>query len=690
MEEKTAPTNSKAPIWAVVFTVFLFIALVAVWVRIILYSSGSRILTLETSAKSYEGITVTKTKSAYKAVSQKPTGGWFKTGQEADIMLSGFGFNRSGGPLSFNHPGNIASDGTHFLLTDRNNNRVLIWNKLPSGNTPPDLVLGQKDLTTNNAGSGLNELNWPVAVATAKGKVVVGDTNNDRVLIWNTFPTQSSQSADLEINAGWPWSVWTNGEKLVVTATAGAQVLIWNSFPTQNMQKPDIVLTANGQFGTPRSIASDGKRLMIGDHNAKANENHAGNFFWKNFPAADVPYDFFVADVYKMGEQRSSTVQQGGDVLWGGMTEDGKLIGLTNMLYIWNSFPANKEDGADLKVGSLPGLTGYDFGGGQSGDGSSAVVVGGKLYLSLYNGNKVVGFNNLPTAQDQKPDFVIGAPDIYTNTLQTNYILTNPTLATDGKSLFAGANFGKLYFYVWRNLPDESGARPDFVYDLNFAPRSVATQNNMLVVAGGNNLAFWKNIPLNGEKPDQIIRGKIGQILFSTETIAFDETYFYLVDEESSQVYVWEGFPDENQDPKVSFKAPGKVKTISSDGEYLAIAYGERDLNIYKVSTLSTNPQPVNLGKGNFNLPASALISQGKLFVADTGFNRVQIWNKTEDALSGRSADVILGQARADNPNRPIPSSQGLFMPATLAFDGSFLWVGEFKFSGRILRFSIK
>lgn len=647
---------------------------------------------------------VVATGSKYKTVSKKPTG-WFTSGQAADIMLSGAGFNNSGGPLLFNHPGNIASDGIHFLLADRNNNRVLIWNKLPTGNTPPDLVLGQKDFVGNDAGTDLDRLNWPVAVAVANGKVVVGDTNNDRVLIWNSIPAKNGQSPDLVLadergnskgNIGWPWAVWTNGEKLITTSTGGTKTLIWNSFPVKNNQESDIVLTANGQFGTPRSIASDGKSLVIGDHNAKLNDNHAGNFFWKNFPTEDAPYDFFVADVYKMGEeslqpppQGGLTRLQGGDVFWGGMTEEGKLIGLTNMLYLWNSFPENENDGADLKVGGIPGKQSYDFGGSQSGDGSSALVAGGKLYLSLYNGNKVVGFNSLPTRVDQRPDFAIGAPDINTNTLETNFMLTNATLATDGKSLFAGANFGKLYFYVWKDLPDESGAKPDFVYDLKFAPRSIATNNNILVVAGGNNIAFWKKIPLNGEEPDQIYRGKIGTIQFSTEAVAFDERYFYLVDDETGKIYAWEGFPDENSIPKFSLSTKSKVKTISSDGNYLAVASGERDLAFYKIEPLVTNPQPIQLGRGNFNLPASALVYQGKLFVADTGFNRVQIWNKIEDAIAGKKADVILGQAREDNPNRPILSSKGLFMPARLAFDGSFLWVGEFKFSGRILRFSV-
>ncbi len=37
--------------------------------------------------------------------------GQFSTGQPADIMLSGVGFNNTGGPLLFNHPSGLAVTG---------------------------------------------------------------------------------------------------------------------------------------------------------------------------------------------------------------------------------------------------------------------------------------------------------------------------------------------------------------------------------------------------------------------------------------------------------------------------------------------------------------------------------------------------------------------------------------------------
>jgi hypothetical protein len=86
---------------------------------------------------------------------------WFTTGQDARLMLSGVDFNNTGGPCYYNHPSGIASDGTHFLLCDRFNNRVLIWNTIQlSWNAPPDMVLGQPDFISNNPGTGKHQLNW--------------------------------------------------------------------------------------------------------------------------------------------------------------------------------------------------------------------------------------------------------------------------------------------------------------------------------------------------------------------------------------------------------------------------------------------------------------------------------------------------------------------------------------------------
>ena len=114
----------------------------------------------------------------------------FGLDESGDILLSGYGFNNSGGSTKLNHPVSISANAGKMAVTDRFNNRVLIWNSIPTANTAPDLVLGQANFTTHNSGTGLNNMNFPgQVVVTPDGKVLVADSDNNRVLVWTTFPT---------------------------------------------------------------------------------------------------------------------------------------------------------------------------------------------------------------------------------------------------------------------------------------------------------------------------------------------------------------------------------------------------------------------------------------------------------------------------------------------------------------------
>lgn len=84
-----------------------------------------------------------------------------------------------------------------------------------------------------------------------------------------------------------------------------------------------------------------------------------------------------------------------------------------------------------------------------------------------------------------------------------------------------------------------------------------------------------------------------------------------------------------------------------------------------------------------------AIVYDGILFIADTDFNIVLVWKDIDDATAGKRVDVILGEKNLKDV-KPEIGKDKLFWPAGMAFDGRFLWVGEFKFSGRLLRFSVK
>ncbi|MCX8031925.1 MAG: hypothetical protein N3B14_00785 [Thermoleophilia bacterium] len=627
------------------------------------------------------GFSVERVDSQYR-VAPANLSGWFTSGQEADLMLSGIDFNKTGGPLFFNHPKGIATDGRHLLLADGNNNRVLIWKNLPDGNTPPDLVLGQDSFETNYPGTGRDQMNWPVSVATDGTRVVVADTYNHRILIWNQFPRVNGAPADIVLDGrpgfkfgkatttgfSWPWGVWTDGKRLVVSSTEGGYVLVWNTFPTRDNQPADFTLTASGKFGTPRHITSDGTCLIVGDHNAKDTGSSVGAFVWKSFPTKnDQPFDYFLPAK--------------GAWMRGTFAPSGKLVMLGDTLCVWDMLPQKPEEQPALSI------TGFRF---QGGDGSGVAIAQGKVYVSLYNGNRVVVYNQIPTKPNQRPDFAIGAKDVDTNTLETEYFITNAMPLTDGKSLFVSSDFDRK-LYVWKQIPDESGARPDLVYSLPEEPWDNALQEDTLVLAGKKTVIIWKHLPLDGQLPDQVITGSLGGVTFKDlDGVALDDRYFYLSDREANKVYVWRGLPENDAAPAFALEvqAPGR---LSSDGRYLVVTCMERHaVLIYDVKSLSASSKPLATigGPGKFNLPQNAIVSHGALFIADTNFSRVWVWKSIAQAIAGKGADVTLGKGGPGIP--PQATRDQLFWPAGLAFDGSYLWVGEFKFSFRLLRFSVR
>lgn len=172
----------------------------------------------------------------------------------------------------------VTPDGK-LLVSDTSNSRVLIWNTLPTGNgIPADMVLGQQDFDTcvyndqdgngTTDGPAANTLSYPAGVWSDGKKVVVLDDSNNRVLIWNTFPTSNGQPADLVLgqsdfshSAGNdsdgddvtdsvaantiydPYDgVASNGVQLFVGDSSNNRVLVWNSWPTENHQAADVVL----------------------------------------------------------------------------------------------------------------------------------------------------------------------------------------------------------------------------------------------------------------------------------------------------------------------------------------------------------------------------------------------------------------------------------------------------------------
>ena len=180
-------------------------------------------------------------------------------------------------------PTAVATDGKILAVADTANNRVMIWKSIPTVNgQPADLVLGQPDFTTISPVVVDNRsFRGPQGVWIQNGKLFVADTQNHRVLIWNSIPTQNRQPADVvlgqanfnvavqpDLTKGAsdahantllnPVSVSSDGTRLYVADLGNNRVLIWNSIPTSNQKAADVVV---GQKDFETSISNDAAGL---------------------------------------------------------------------------------------------------------------------------------------------------------------------------------------------------------------------------------------------------------------------------------------------------------------------------------------------------------------------------------------------------------------------------------------------
>jgi len=165
-------------------------------------------------------------------------------------------------------PTDVATDGNIVAVADTNNNRVLIWKTIPTvNNAPADVVVGQPDFTSTltTVPPTAKSMRGPQGVWIQDGKLYVADTQNHRVLIYNSIPASNGAAADVVLgqpdfttfvepdltqaksdakadNLLNPISVTSDGLRLYVTDLGHNRVLIWNSLPTKNAQPADVAL----------------------------------------------------------------------------------------------------------------------------------------------------------------------------------------------------------------------------------------------------------------------------------------------------------------------------------------------------------------------------------------------------------------------------------------------------------------
>jgi hypothetical protein len=192
--------------------------------------------------------------------SPPPTAGGASAGValgRPDLTTEGPGSGTTG----LNFPADVCVASSRVVVADRDNNRIMIWNGIPAvSGAPAQVVVGQPDFTTIIPGSTAGKTASPRGVWTDGTRLVVADTLNHRVLVWTTFPTANGQPADLVVGQpdfstsspgngtskmSAPHSVCSDGSKLFVADTENNRVLVFDPFPTASNPAATGVLGQN-------------------------------------------------------------------------------------------------------------------------------------------------------------------------------------------------------------------------------------------------------------------------------------------------------------------------------------------------------------------------------------------------------------------------------------------------------------
>jgi hypothetical protein len=191
-----------------------------------------------------------------------------------------------------------------LFIADASNNRVLIYNSLPTtNNASANVVVGQENMAGTGADKGgsasESTLDEPVGIWVDNDKLIVGDYDNNRVLIYNSIPTSNNTSANVVVgqanmtgssaNQGVsvtdttlnkPHGVFAYNSKLYVSDYENNRVLVYNSIPVSNNVSADAVVgqadmtsaSANrgGAAGAntlnkPNGIFANATKLIVAD-----------------------------------------------------------------------------------------------------------------------------------------------------------------------------------------------------------------------------------------------------------------------------------------------------------------------------------------------------------------------------------------------------------------------------------------
>ncbi len=589
-------------------------------------------------------------------------------------------------------PAGVALDGTHLIVADTQNHRVLIWNTVPTANgQAANIVLGQSDFTGSrpNHGNGDSDgdgfsdaddegMFYPTGVASDGTHLFVADRVNHRVLVWSTFPTADGQAADSVIGQSSFSAVQANsgnGGYIVVptgfnlpTGVTLAGTTLWVADTENNRVVQVTNATTTPAVGT----------RILGQANGTSVSNP--NYFRIGQPYAGLAQTpgtgtattsvlrprsvVFAGDRMYVSETDSNRVHMFDATSLAPLGELGQTADSSNTPNasgVSASSLATPEglasDGTHLWVADSANhrVLGYGNGTDPTTGAAASVVLGQVAFLTN-------GFNQSSTAANgvtsQPRGLSVAGGRLYVADTGNHRVLSfaTPLTAGDPPTVVFGQPNGTFA------LPNSGGSASATTLD---GPRGVYADGTHVFVADtANNRVLMY---LAGSTTATLV---LGQASFSPTAanaggpnastmqepsgVFYDGTRLWVADTGNHRVLAWNALPTTN-------------------GQAADLVLGQTT-----ASAILSNQGTSDATASDMSFPAAIQSLNGVVYIADSGNNRVLSYS-TVPTATGASADGVLGQPNLTSrtaATSPIDLST-LAGPVGLAADAENLYVSD-------------
>lgn len=635
---------------------------------------------------------------------------------------------------TLNYPEKVYSDGTKLFIADRVNNRVLIYNTIPtSNNASADVVVGQANFTSTGTATSASRMRNPRGIWVDSGKLFIADVYNHRVLIYNSVPATNGASADVVVgqstysaksaNQGgsvaantlnYPNNVQVYGGKMMITDSSNNRVLIYNSVPTSSNASADTVVCQDGMTTSvsdaaanrcynPVTVQYDGTNFFVLDRlNSRI-------LVYNGIPSSDGASANDVVGQVDLISNDTGTSNRS-------LQNPRDIAVVNNKLYIadlynhriveYSEFTSTStatmligqldytSSGANYLQESTLGQDGLNQPWGVWSDGT-------RLFVADTSNNRVLIYNTIPTSGDVTPDVVVGQPDFTSNSgNQGGSIAANTlyypvdVLVIGEKMLIADGINGRVLIY--NSIPTENNASADLaigqvdlisddsVYGSPtqtslYQPRSVsynaATQQLFIQDGYINRILVYNGIPTsNGVAADIVI----GQPDFTTRNCGYTASKFCT----GGLARVFDG--------KIFHMDTHRALILNSipTANYTAadVVIGQSDFTSYSANQGSS--VGANTLKTGYPHQGGFAYDGTRLFLADSINQRVLIFNEIPTS-NNESADMVLGQAdfssNSINTGSTV-SRYSMYTPTGIEYIDNKVFVAD-TYNHRVLAF---